>query len=92
MLDESGSLGPFLENRIARVKQMKVLLHLLAHLNLEKVLMMTSRKLILNLTSSMMTSSMNALLLMILVLLRIFLQKGLLDINYLLKLLLPLLL
>ena len=55
VLDESGSLGPFLDATIARAKQienteiLEILLHLLVHLSLEKVLVMILMTLILNL-------------------------------------------
>jgi hypothetical protein len=83
VLDESGSLGSFLDATIARTKQMGTLLHLLVHLSLENVLVMIMRKLILN---SMMSLLMNFMLLVMLVLLEIFLQDALLDISCLLML------
>jgi hypothetical protein len=84
VLDESGSLGSFLDATIARTKQMGTLmLHLLVHLSLENVLVMILRKLIL---SSVMILLMNFMLQVMLVLLEIFLQYALLDISYLVML------
>ena len=51
--------------------------------------MMILMKLILILTDLMMTSLMNVMLLMMQVLLKIFLRKGPLDINYILMIILP---
>jgi hypothetical protein len=83
VLDESGSLGSFLDAKIARTKQMGTLLHLLVYMSLENVLVMILRKLILSLMMNLLKSFM---LLAMQVLSKIFLQDVLLDISCVLML------
>ena len=56
VLDDSGSLGPFLDATIAKAKQIenteipdKILLHMLVHLSIERILLMILMLLVLNL-------------------------------------------
>jgi hypothetical protein len=83
VLDESGSIGSFLDAIIARTKQMGNIVTPVSSPESREYLVMILRKLILN---SMMILLMNFMLLEMLVLLEIFLQDALLDISCLLML------